>query len=326
MGAVMWVEVLSRQGEVAARERIERDEARIGRAFDNDVVIDDPHVAPHHLRVYRGADGELVAEDLGTVNGLYAEHGAQRVNRITLANEPVIRIGRTTLRVHDGAHAVAAEKPLTPPRMHARWALGLGTALFTLVLLANWLSLTQEVTVHALVVPLLAMATAVAAWTGLWAVISRIFAGQSLFTLHLRIALTASVALLIWDQLAQTAAFSLAWREMSEYSGLGAWALLAATCWAHLHAIGPRHMRAAMTLVGGLIVAGAAVQYFDKWETRSEVGQRAALGDLRPPEFRAVPLATTDEFFRRTELVRQRVDQARTKEPPPAAGHMFDLD
>ena len=47
MGAVMWIEVLSRHGEVAARERIDgREEARIGRAFDNDVVIDDPHVAP----------------------------------------------------------------------------------------------------------------------------------------------------------------------------------------------------------------------------------------------------------------------------------------
>ena len=326
MGAVMWVEVLSRQGEVAVRERIERDEARIGRAFDNDVVIDDPHVAPHHLRIYRGDDGELVAEDLGTVNGLYAEHGAHRVNRLTLANEPVIRIGRTILRVHDGAHAVAPEKPLTPPRMHARWAVGLGVTLLALVMLVNWLSLTQEANTHVVLLPLLALATAIAIWTGIWAVISRIFAGQSLFTLHLRIALTACVALLIWDQLAQTAAFALAWREMAEYSGLGGWALLAATCWAHLQAIGPRHMRAAMTLVGGLIVAGAAVQYFDKWETRTEVGQRAALGDLRPPAFRAVPLASTDEFFKRTELVRRRVDQARTKEPPAAAGRVFDVD
>jgi len=66
----MWIEVLSRNGEVAARERIDTQEARIGRAFDNDVVIDDPHVAPHHLRIIRGEDGELVAEDLGTLNGL----------------------------------------------------------------------------------------------------------------------------------------------------------------------------------------------------------------------------------------------------------------
>ena len=316
MGAVMWVEVLSRQGEVAARERIERDEARIGRAFDNDVVIDDPHVAAHHLRVYRGEDGELVAEDLDTVNGLYAEHGAQRVPRLSLAHEPVIRIGRTTLRVHDGAHTVAPEKPLTPPCLHARWAVGLAAALFAMILVVNWLALTAEPSAHVLALPLIALAVVLALWTGIWAMISRIFAGQSLFVLHLRIAVTASIALLVWDQLAQTAAFALAWREMGEYAGLGAWALLAATCYAHLYVIGPRHMRVAMTLVGALIVAGAAVQYFDKWETRSEVGQRASLGELRPPFFRAVPLASADDFLKRADQVKQRVDQARVKEPP----------
>jgi pSer/pThr/pTyr-binding forkhead associated (FHA) protein len=317
---MMWVEVLSRQGEVAVRERIEREEARIGRAFDNDVVIDDPHVAPHHLRVYRGEDGELVAEDLGTVNGLYVEHAAQRVPRISLANEPVIRIGRTTLRVHDGTHSVAAEKPLTPPRMHARWALGLGGALFASILLVNWLALTTEPSAHVVLLPVIALATLLAAWTGVWAVISRIFAGQSLFVLHLRIAVTAALALVIWDQIAHTTAFALAWREMSEYAGVGAWALLAATCYAHLHAIGPRHMRVAMTLVGALIVAGAAVQYFDKWEQRSEVGQRAALGELKPPIFRVVPAASAEDFMKRTDLVKQRVDQARTKEPPATMG------
>lgn len=316
MGAVMWVEVLSRQGEVAVRERIEREEARIGRAFDNDVVIDDPHVAPHHLRVYRGEDGELVAEDLGTVNGLYAEHGAQRVPRIPLAGEPVIRIGRTILRVHDGAHTVAPEKPLTPPRMHARWALALGAALLGAILLVNWLALTTEANARNTLLPVITLATVLALWTGIWALISRIFAGQSLFVLHLRIALTACLALVLWDQLATTMSFALAWREMSDYAGLGAWALLAATCYAHLHAVGPRHMRVAVTLVGALILAGAAVQYFDRWEQRSEIGQRATLGDLRPPMFRAVPLASAGEFMRRTDLVKQRVDEARTKEPP----------
>jgi hypothetical protein len=315
----MWIELLARNGEVAARQRIDADEARIGRAFDNDLVVDDPHVAPHHLRVYRGEDGELVAEDLGSINGLYTEHGARRVQRLSLAREPVIRIGRTTLRVHDGAHEVAAERPLTPPRQHASWAGGLAAALFGAVLAMNWLNLTAEPNANALLLPLLALATVLVAWTGFWALMSRIFVGQSLFALHLRIALTASIALVLWAQLAETAAYSLAWREMSDYSGLGAWALLAATCYAHLHAMGPRHMRAAIGLVIALIVAGASLQYFEKWTSRSENGQRATLGDLRPPGWRAVPLAKVDDFFKRTEAVKARVDQARVKEPPPAA-------
>jgi hypothetical protein len=325
MGAVMWIEVLSRHGEVAARERIEGPEARIGRAFDNDVVMDDAHVAPHHLRIFRGEDGELIAEDLGTLNGLYSEHGAARVPRLSLAKEPGIRIGRTTLRVRDSAHAVAPEKLLTPPRAHARWAGGLGAALLLTLLALQWLSLTAEPTVSMMLLPLLGFVTILALWTSLWAMLSRIFFGQARFSLQLRIAVTACIALVLWDQVAESLSFSFAWRDMAEYAGLGAWAVLAATCFAHLHAIGPKHMRAAMGLVVALIAAGAALQYLGKSETRKLLGQRATLGDLRPPAFRLVPLASADDFFRKADAARVSVDRARIKEPTPG-GVLSDLD
>ena len=325
MGAVMWIEVLSRHGDVAARERIEGAEARIGRAFDNDVVIDDPHVAPHHLRIFRGEDGELVAEDLGTLNGLYPEHGAKRVARLPLAGEPGIRIGRTTLRVHDALHPVAAEKLLTPPRAHARWAGILGAALLALLLLLQWLNITAQPSVNLVLLPLLGFVTVLALWTSLWAVLSRIFFGQARFALQLRIAVTACLALVLWDQLAEAFSFGLAWREMSEYAGLGAWAVLGATCVAHLHSLGPRHMRAAMGVIVVLIGAGAAIQYFGKSEARNLVGQRATLGDLKPPAFRLAPVASADEFFTRADSTRQKVDTARVKEPIPG-GLLSDLD
>jgi len=316
MAALMWVEVLGRDGEVLARERIESAEARIGRAFDNDVVVNDPHVAPHHLRVFRGEDGELAVEDLGTVNGLYPEHGARRAARLSLKGEPGIRIGRTTLRIHDAAHAVPPERPLTPPSAHAAWDVGLGVGLFGLILLLNWLNLTTEPTANVVLLPMIGLAVGVVVWTGFWAMNSRMFHGQALFVLHLRIALTACIAIVLWDLLTETLSFSFAWREVTEYAGLGAWAILAATCYAHLTAIGPRHFRLVMGVVMALVTSGAAMQYVTKAENREVVGQRATLGDLRPPAFRAIPLASADEFFREAQETRARVDRARSKEPP----------
>jgi len=323
--AMMWVEVVTRQGEVAARERIERDEARIGRAFDNDVVVNDPHVAPHHLRIVRGEDGELVAEDLGSLNGLYSEHGARRVARLALAREPGIRIGRTVLRVHDARHPVAPEKPLTPPRMHATWAAGLGGLLILLLLMVQWLSMTQEPSPNLLLLPMLGFVTVLALWSSFWAVLSRIFFGQARFALQLRIAVSASLIFLAWDQLAESAAFSFALRDLAEFAGLGAWLMLAGVCYAHLRTFGPRHMRAVMSLVVVLIAASALMQYFAKSETRRMFGQRATLGDLRPPAFRLVPLASADEFFKKAEGAKRRVDLARTKEPSPG-GWLSDFD
>jgi hypothetical protein len=319
----MWIEVMSRHGEVAARSRIDAPEARIGRAFDNDVVVDDPYVAPHHLRVFRGEDGELVAEDLATLNGLYSEHGTRRVDRLPLAGESGIRIGRTTLRVHDGAHAVAPERALAPPRADATWAAGLGAALVGVILLLGWLSLTTEPTANLVLLPLLGFATVLVLWSGMWALFSRVFFGQARFALQLRIALTACLALFAWEQLADFTSFGFAWRDLAEYAGLGAWIVLAAACYAHLRSIGPRHFRLAMGVIVVLIAAGAGMQYASKVEARRLVGQRASLGDLRPPEFRLVPLASSDEFFRNTDGARAKVDNARTKEPP--AGLLGDL-
>jgi hypothetical protein len=324
MAAVMWIEVVSRDGHVYARERIEADEAHIGRAFDNDVVVDDPHVAPHHLRIHRGGDGELVAEDLGTKNGLYAEHGEERVPRMSLAREPGLRIGRTVLRVHDSAHPVAPEKSLAPPRAHVRWALGLAAGLAALTLLLSWLELTAEPSANRLVLPLLAVAVAVVLWSAAWALLSRIFSGQAHFAAMIRIALTGTIALTLWQQLAEWLAFALAWRDVSDLQSLGGWAILVVVCYAHLAAIGPRHMGAALGLVVALAATGAGLQYIGKSETRKIFGQRAATGELKPPIFRMVPLATTDDFFRDTAAVKQRVDAARMKEPP--AGGMLDLD
>lgn len=315
---MMWIEVLSRHGDVASRIRVRADEAHVGRGFDNDVVVDDPHVAPHHLRIYRGEDGELVAEDLGTLNGLYSEHGAKRVTRLALAKEPGIRIGRTILRVHDAAHPVAPERLLTPPRAHARWAAGLGVALFFLLLIVLWLSNTGDPSANLIVLPMLGVATAVAVWASLWSVQSRLFFGQARFALHLRIAITACLALVAWDQLTETLSFALASRFIAEYGGLALWAILAAACHAHLRSIGTRHMNFAMSLVVALVVAGAALQYVGKSESQRLIGQRATLGDLRPPAFRIVPLASADEFFQKAETTKRKVDSLRAREPTGA--------
>ena len=83
-------------------------------------------------------------------------------------------------------------------------------------------------------------------------------------------------------------------------------------------------VRAAMGLVIALIAAGALLQYFAKSETRRLFGQRANLGDLRPPQFRLVPLASADDFFKKAEGAKRRVDQARVKEP--SGGLLSDFE
>lgn len=315
MGAVIWVEVLGRHGEVVERHRVAAEEARVGRGLDNDVVVDDPHVAPSHLRVARSPEGALVAEDLGSVNGLFVEKGRERQARVDLAAHPVVRIGRTLLRVRDAAVPVAPERALEPVAAHGSWAAGLGIAFVPLLLGLSWLEITAEPSASVLVLPLVGWGLLVAVWAGGWALISRLFSGQARFGLQMRITLTAAFAILAFDVLRDALAFGLASRAIADYSSLGLWLLVVAACYAHLRSIGARHTPFAMGLVVVLVAAGAALQYLSRSERRELTGQGAHLGELKPPAFRLAPLATREDFLAEVARMRPELEAARKKEP-----------
>lgn len=315
MGAVMWVEVLGRHGEVVERHRIDAPEARIGRALDNDLVVDDPHVAPHHLRVGRSAEGALVAEDLGSVNGLFVEKGTKREARVELAAHPVVRIGRTLLRVRDAAVPVAPERELLPDAKHGTWALALGAAFVPMLTGLAWLEITAEPSASVLLLPLLGWGLLVALWAGGWALISRLFSGQARFGLQMRITLTAAFAILAFDVARDALAFGLASRAVADYSSLGLWLLVVAACYAHLRSIGARHTPFAMGLVVVLVATGAALQYVSRSERREFTGQGANLGELKPPGLRLAPLASSEDFLAGVSRLQPALEEARKKEP-----------
>ena len=80
MDEVIWVEVLSRHRAVVSRHRCTGRVVRIGRAYTNDVVLDDPYVAPEHAIIVRDEDG--AARRRGSRHGQRAaspSHGRARL-------------------------------------------------------------------------------------------------------------------------------------------------------------------------------------------------------------------------------------------------------
>ena len=55
----------------------------------------------------------LVAEDIGTLNGLHVDRQAERVQRVVLDGDRVIRIGRTELRIRGSDYVLPRERALT---------------------------------------------------------------------------------------------------------------------------------------------------------------------------------------------------------------------
>ncbi|WP_194814538.1 BTAD domain-containing putative transcriptional regulator [Nocardia sp. XZ_19_385] len=80
---------------------------RIGRAPDNDVVLDDNRVSRKHARILHREDGVFI-RDRDSANGVYV-NGAPIGSDTPLSDGDVIRVGSTTLRFE-----LRAERPVAP--------------------------------------------------------------------------------------------------------------------------------------------------------------------------------------------------------------------
>ena len=59
----------------------------VGKAPDNDFVIDDLHVSRHHARLTREAEGYWLLEDLDSSNGTFVNGAQIAKKRVTLADK-----------------------------------------------------------------------------------------------------------------------------------------------------------------------------------------------------------------------------------------------
>ena len=64
------IELLGRDARVQRTQDVRAWPLTLGRALDNTVVLDDPHVAARHATLAPDADGRLLLQVGDTVNGL----------------------------------------------------------------------------------------------------------------------------------------------------------------------------------------------------------------------------------------------------------------
>jgi len=135
--------------EVQARgldqyQGLEQFPVTLGRALDNDIILSDRSVSPHHLRIESGADGQLLAYNLSDENGT-------RLNGNPLGSQPVevrppcqLMLGNRKIRLlssdmavepTDVRHCRGAFSLLCSPF----WAAGLFVATLLTLVLDNYM-------------------------------------------------------------------------------------------------------------------------------------------------------------------------------------------
>jgi hypothetical protein len=256
------IELVEREGHPARLVDVRAWPVTLGRALDNDIVLDDPHVAAHHAQLEATEDGRIALRVLATRNGMRL--GGRSVDAAATHPLPAggarLQMGTTQVRLRLPAEMLAPERLLagsasgTPTR-----TVLLGAALMALVCAQHAVSLDPGADFSAWLSTLFGLPLVVMAWCGIWALLSKLFQHRFDFDGHLRIALPwlLGFGLLeaLWPLVAATLNWPAMWQLTSALEPVGGALLVHA----HLRHMLPARPLAVSATVAGLLLLGGGI-------------------------------------------------------------------
>jgi hypothetical protein len=213
------IEVRGRGGKLIDRFHSPKFSITIGRAFDNDLIVEDDYVSEHHLRLVR-TDVGWKLEDQGSLNGLRHTSGVDEEGNVESGAE--MRIGQTRLHIFDERHPAQPAIPLdgTEERL-ARLAavpvfggLMLAVALVS-TLAAYWGSVT-EWEPESVVSPIALKFIMTAAFASVWALVGRLLRHKAYFLVHLSLWLILGLTAVGTNFLSQWVAYNFGSQALEE--------------------------------------------------------------------------------------------------------------
>ncbi|MEN3274552.1 MAG: hypothetical protein V7631_342 [Massilia sp.] len=306
-----FIETLARNGDVLHRYRVDALPIRIGRGYDNDYILDDPYAAPSHAQVDAGPDGELVLRDLGTKNGVV--HRGRRSARVPLDGNTVVRLGHTTLRVRAADFPVPQE--LRDRTMH-RWEGALpglvGAVLTALVaLFTMWLADTQAYRPFRYLLALAYGLGAGLVWSGLWAFGNRLFGRHARLGRHLFIFGCGIAALMLFRLASSAVGYAYSIEVFTRYGSHVAILLVAGMVYFHLTTVKPEPRRRFAVICAALAVLGSGLVLISNDQRNGRLADELYMSVLLPPEMRATPDASVEEFMEDVAAMKEELDRER---------------
>lgn len=188
------IEVIAK-GKGHQFHRLTAAQFTVGRAYDNDIILEDPYVCPHHLAFERSENGWFVTV-LSQVNGIQYDYG-KMLNLRDLQPGDTLHVGKTKLRL------LAADTPVAPaiPLLrHGGLTAWLGRPLGSLLLLALvagwWFGLQYNASAfefqpEKVLSTLVFMSLIPICWAGGWALLGRLLHHEMRFFEHLWVSIIA---------------------------------------------------------------------------------------------------------------------------------------
>lgn len=321
MSGPYFVELLQRNDEVRKRHTLPKLPIRIGRAYDNDLILDDPYIAPHHAIIEQNLDG-LRIRDLGSQNGIV--HQNHKLSELSLDSDPIFRLGHSRLRLRHPYSEVAPELPDQTNHNFEGWPAALpGLLIIVVCTLAKlWLFSDAEASLLTYTADLVGTLALAFGWVGLWALANRLLDHRPRFGRHLFIAGVGYGAIALWLFASNLLGYAFSLSVLTAYSRPVLDVLMVGTILFHIHQIKPFTPRRLRLTGLPLLLLLMGYNFMDVYQRTGKLSEELYMSQLLPPALRVVSNQTPETFFNAAKALQEQADRARKK--PVASGGEID--
>ena len=321
-----FVELMHRDGSVLTRLAVSTSEVQkevssevnIGRALDNDIVIDDPHCAAYHASLSIAPDGSATLHDLGTLNGIVparrraGKNAGKNASVFEVVDDAPFRVGQSSFRIRNSAWPLPPVQALSSRLI---WPFALA-ALVAVLLHTAWYLWLTDVNDKSppYIYGLVGVAAGVAVWSGMYALLGRLIGGVERFFTHLLIASCGYLIIAFAERALDMLSFSMAWLWPLRIGYSVTIVLIALLVRAHLRIADPRHwptLRWAVAMVASLALVVPVAQL---WISNQRLTQVQTLSTMEHPALRFAKPVGVAVMIESTTPLRARVNALRSKD------------
>lgn len=181
-------------------QKVDGTVIRIGRAFDNDLILNDATISPHHAEISYDEDGKLWLSDLDSLNGSWVDRTQSIKQKIELNSGSELTLGKTTLHVFTPEHPVETAVRIAPVSFVKQLIENPLILVSSIMLVAilygfeQWLNMFQEFKWQEIInIELIIFGSALSMGI-FWAIVGRIFKHESNFKSQMKIILVFIIA------------------------------------------------------------------------------------------------------------------------------------
>lgn len=208
------IEVVNRSHRVIERHRLHGEEISIGRAYDNDLILSDPHVSPYHGLLRYNNHGTWILTDRESLNGIYSKRHRRISDPLALKSGDEFILGKVRLRLCQLDHPVAATQSLsTADTLFNRLSK---PSFFILLLLLSlgmvaaneYLQSSSEIKANAMALAMVDEMMSPLLWAAFWGFVGRLVRHDSRFVTQCVIALCGLNLMIINGYLSAAVGFN----------------------------------------------------------------------------------------------------------------------